>query len=545
MSEKYGLIYVITKLGLVFIYDLETGSAIYRNRISTDPVFITCDAASTGGFYAINRAGKVLLVDINQQTMVPFISQTLQNLDLALAVAQRGNLPGAEQLVIPKFEALFTSGNYKGAAELAADSPMGVLRTRETVAKFSMAPAQPGQQSPLLLYFGTCLQRGKLNAFESFELAKLVVAQNKKQLLDGWLAEDKLECSEELGDLVYPLDQETALKIYVKGRANQKVVQAFAARGEMDKLGAYCEQTGYTPDFSYLLQRLLAVNPTAAVQLALIIAQKTPPPMDLNALADMFLQRNMIREATSFLLDVLKQNLPEHAALQTKVLEINLVTFPNVADAILANNMFSHYDKPRVAQLCEKAGLYARALQHYTDLPDIKRVVVNTHAIEPQALTEFFGTLSKEWALECLKELLTVNIRQNLQIVVQVAKEYTEQLSAEKIIELLESFKSWEGLYFYLGSYVAFSEDPEVHFKYIEASAKTGQIKEVERITRESNFYDPERAKVFLMEAKLPDARPLINVCDRFGFVHDLTLYLVNNQMLRYIEGCAIWFGTA
>ena len=45
------------------------------------------------------------------------------------------------------------------------------------------------------------------------------------------------------------------------------------------------------------------------------------------------------------------------------MLEINLVTFPNVADAILANGMFSHYDRPRVAQLCEKAGLYMRALQ--------------------------------------------------------------------------------------------------------------------------------------------------------------------------------------
>jgi clathrin heavy chain len=45
------------------------------------------------------------------------------------------------------------------------------------------------------------------------------------------------------------------------------------------------------------------------------------------------------------------------------VLEINLVTFPNVADAILANGMFSHYDRPRIAQLCEKAGLYVRALQ--------------------------------------------------------------------------------------------------------------------------------------------------------------------------------------
>jgi hypothetical protein len=60
-------------------------------------------------------------------------------------------------------------------------------------------------------------------------------------------------------------------------------------------------------------------------------------------------------------------------------------------------------DGPRVAQLCEKAGLYMRALQHYTDVSDFKRCCVNTHAIEPQALIEWFGTLSREWALECVK----------------------------------------------------------------------------------------------------------------------------------------------
>ena len=66
-------------------------------------------------------------------------------------------------------------------------------------------------------------------------------------------------------------------------------------------------------------------------------------------------------EATSFLLDVLKNDLAEQAGLQTKVLEINLVTFPNVADAILAQGKLSHYDRPRVAQLCEKAGLITGA----------------------------------------------------------------------------------------------------------------------------------------------------------------------------------------
>lgn len=59
------------------------------------------------------------------------------------------------------------------------------------------------------------------------------------------------------------------------------------------------------------------------------------------------------------------------------------------------------------------------SLQLYTELSDIKRVIINTHAIESQALMDFFGTLSKDWALECMKELLSANLRANLQIVVQ------------------------------------------------------------------------------------------------------------------------------
>ena len=55
ISDKYGLVYVITKLGLLFVYDLETATAVYRNRISPDPIFLTAPAPGIGGFYAINR----------------------------------------------------------------------------------------------------------------------------------------------------------------------------------------------------------------------------------------------------------------------------------------------------------------------------------------------------------------------------------------------------------------------------------------------------------------------------------------------------------
>lgn len=47
--------YVITKLGLLFVYDLETATAVYRTRISADPIFLAAPAPELGGFTAINR----------------------------------------------------------------------------------------------------------------------------------------------------------------------------------------------------------------------------------------------------------------------------------------------------------------------------------------------------------------------------------------------------------------------------------------------------------------------------------------------------------
>src|SRR3954470_24555043 len=72
------------------------------------------------------------------------------------------------------------------------------------------------------------------------------------------------------------------------------------------------------------------------------------------------MSQNMIQPATSFLLDALKENKPEQGPLQTRLLEMNLVHAPQVADAILGNEMFSHYDRPRIANLCEKGGLLQR-----------------------------------------------------------------------------------------------------------------------------------------------------------------------------------------
>ena len=137
-------------------------------------------------------------------------------------------------------------------------------------------------------------------------------------------------------------------------------------------------------------------------------------------------------------------------------------------------------------------------MEHYTDIHDIKRIIPHTHAINAEWLVNYFGTLSVDQTLECLKEMLSNNLRQNLQVVVQIAIKYSEQLQPHNLIDLFESYKCNEGLYYYLGSIVNVSQDPLVNFKYIQASCRTGNVREAERICRESNHYDAEKVKNFL-----------------------------------------------
>lgn len=536
-SQKYSMIFMITKVGYIHMYDLESGTLIYMNRISSETIFVTAPYEATHGIIGVNRKGQVLSVSVEEDNIVQYIQQTMNNSDLALKVATRSNLPGAEDLFVQRFNTLLSSGQYGEAAKVAAGAPKGILRTAQTIQRFQQVPAQPGQNSPLLQYFSILLDRGQLNRHESLELCRPVLAQGRKQLLEKWLKEEKLECSEELGDLVKQTDPTLALSVYLRANVPSKVVQCFAETGQFNKIVLYAKKVGYQPDYVYLLRNLMRINPDQGLQFAQLLVQDEEPLIsDLDQVVDIFMESGLVQQCTSFLLDALKNNRPSEGHLQTRLLEMNLMQAPAVADAILGNKMFTHYDRTVVAQLCEKAGLLQRALEHYTDLYDIKRAVVHTHLLNPEWLVNFFGTLSVNDSLECIKAMLQANIRQNLQVCVQIATKYHEQLKTTAVVEIFESFKSFEGLFYFLGSIVNFSQDPEVHFKYIQAACRTGQIKEVERICRESNYYEPDRVKNFLKEAKLTDQLPLIIVCDRFNFVHDLVLYLYRNQLQKYIE---------
>ncbi|KAK8847678.1 hypothetical protein IAR55_005537 [Kwoniella newhampshirensis] len=491
VSSKHGIIYLVTKFGFIHLYEIETGQCIYMNRISGETIFTTAEYELLSGIIGVNRKGQVLSV------------KTLNNPELAIKLATRAGLPGADHMIQQQYQIYIQNGQYGEAAKIAANSPRGLLRTPQTIETFKKLPQVPGTLSPILQYFGILLEKGELNKHESLELARPVIQQGKKNLLEN----------EELGDLCRVGDLNLALSVYLRANVPNKVVACFAELGQFDKIVLYSKKVGYTPDYAQLLQHVVRINPEKGAEFASqLVNDENGPLVDLERIIDIFMSQNMLQQATSILLDALKDNKPEQGPLQTRLLEMNLVSAPAVADAILGNEMFTHYDRPRIANLAEKAGLVQRWL------------------------VDYFGRLTVEQSLSCLQEMLKSNLRQNLAIVVQIATKYSDLLGPVKLIELFEQFKSSDGLYYYLGSVVNLSEDPEVHFKYIQAATRTGQIREVERICRESNFYNPEKVKNFLKEARLSDQLPLIIVCDRFDFVHDLVLYLYQNGLTNFIE---------
>ncbi|KAJ1426287.1 hypothetical protein B484DRAFT_397626 [Ochromonadaceae sp. CCMP2298] len=538
-SAAHGMVYMISKMGYLFLFDIFSGKPVYRARITMDTVFAATNS-SKGGILAVTRKGQVLQVTVNESTLVPYIVGQLRDQQLAIDIASRLNLSGADDLYVAQFNTLIAAGDVQGAAKVAAESPKGLLRTPATIMRFQQVPPVAGQPQPVFQYFSVLLEKGKLNQLESVELAKPVIQQGRSQLLEKWIAEDKLDMSEELGDLVMSVNVDMALTIYLRANVAEKVINCYMQKGECDKIVTYASRVNYHVDYAYMLQQLVRSNPQGALDFAKKLASNESGVqlIDANTVLDIFMSVSLLREATAFLLEALKGNRKEEGFLQTKLLEINFLGgMPQVADAILGNEMFTHYDKAHIGRLCEQSGLPQRALEHFTDVADIKRVLqANSASLNPEFLLGFFGSVSRETSLEILKEMLSRNIRGNLKIVVEIATKYSDPLGPESLIQLFEDFKTFEGLFYYLGAIVNASQLPLVHIKYIEAAAKMQQFKEVERVCRDSTVYEPAAVKKFLMEAKLPDPRPLIHVCDRFDFVDELTAYLYNSNLQKYIE---------
>eukprot|EP00771_Trimastix_marina_P000223 gnl/Trimastix_PCT/1231.p1 GENE.gnl/Trimastix_PCT/1231~~gnl/Trimastix_PCT/1231.p1 ORF type:complete len:1609 (+),score=828.08 gnl/Trimastix_PCT/1231:233-5059(+) len=532
--ERYGFLAVISAMGFLFLIDVESGTMVSMQRMTNAPVFATTTASKPEDcVLAMTRPGQLIRASVDSSTIIAYISTKLRNLELAIRVASRADLPGADELFREQFERMFQQGNFPEAAKVAATSPMGCLRTSQTIQRFKSVPPVPGQAPPLIQYLGLLLDRSQLNDLESIELVMAVLSQGRKDLVEKWVKDKKLTCSEELGNMVRTHDVKLALAVYFHGECYARVVGVFAELGEFDRILTYAKTVSYTPDYLSLLADVAGRSPDQALAFAQkLMAQPEGALVDAGEVMELFNQRGMVQPLSVLMLDVLKKNDPADSRMQTRFLEILLEKAPQVADALFGKRLYSEYDRNYIAQCAEKAHLYQRALEHYTELSDILRCVANPQYITPEFLVEYCGEIEPEYVLECLKVLLKAR---QTQTVVNIAKRHSARLGAAQLITLFEQARCNDGLYIFLHGIVDTTEEPAVVLKFVQAAARVQQAKEIERVVKSNNVYDPREVKAFLKETRI-DPMPLMIVCDRHGFVDEMTRYLYENNQHKHIE---------
>ncbi len=60
-------------------------------------------------------------------------------------------------------------------------------------------------------------------------------------------------------------------------------------------------------------------------------------------IVDIFMEQNMVQQCTAFLLEALKNNRPAEGPLQTRLLEMNLISAPQVKSTFAAIGKISSH----------------------------------------------------------------------------------------------------------------------------------------------------------------------------------------------------------
>ena len=98
---KFGVIFIITKHGFLYMYEISTVSLIYKSKISEHRCFVSTRNTSTDGMFVINKGGQVFAIDVAKQNLIPYINSLEHipdNRTLTFKMAQRFNLSRMDEV---------------------------------------------------------------------------------------------------------------------------------------------------------------------------------------------------------------------------------------------------------------------------------------------------------------------------------------------------------------------------------------------------------------------------------------------------------------
>lgn len=440
IDDKHGLLYMVTNQGTLFLFEVTSGSTILRSRVSDVNVNVGCKNLKTGGIMIVNKKGNVIPINTDSQYIVEYIKNscpTISNAgEVALTLAVRYGLAGAESYFTEKFNTLMLQQNYIEAAEVVATSPGDLLRNKTTLDKFKTLQSPDGR--PMIQhYFYMALEKTKLNTLESMELAGLVISK-KPEMVANWVREDKVECTEALGDLIRPHDVDTACTVYERAGAMNKVNMCKMDKGDFSSL----QHVSSIEALSMIRNAVSGMQPNAVtLASSLTKAGKVSP----HQCCEIFQSNNKPQELTKYFVENMGDDKVEDSQWQTLVFELNLRNNTQFAVTLFSSGKYTHFNKEKLAPICEQTGLLQQALECYSDVKDIRRIILNVQFFSADYLTQYLGKLPVEHCLVCLQDLLKHN-RTNLNLVSQVASANFQKLGVAPVVEIFKAVGAYDGI---------------------------------------------------------------------------------------------------
>ena len=71
---KYGVIFVITKFGYLYMYEVSTAALLFRQKFTDQLCVVATRNQKTDGMIVINKAGNIYAINVEENKLIPYIN---------------------------------------------------------------------------------------------------------------------------------------------------------------------------------------------------------------------------------------------------------------------------------------------------------------------------------------------------------------------------------------------------------------------------------------------------------------------------------------
>jgi hypothetical protein len=250
--EQLAIIYIITKFGGCYIFDIDTGTLLFRDKISQENIF--CGNAYSDpskkllpGVVCVNKAAQVQSVLTNPKLMISHCMRSGQTM-IALRMALRLNAPNSSDLWWSHFDHLLKEKKRVAEAlKLVIESPRNVLRTMRALDELEQF-----ESGALVQYYKILSTRQiELNA-EEYEKA-----QNYPEIMQMPLKKPRGKSTQVLQLVTDAISEAQTNGDQISSEFDEKVISNAANHSLWDEVAQYGETRSDSSVDQIIIQKLL------------------------------------------------------------------------------------------------------------------------------------------------------------------------------------------------------------------------------------------------------------------------------------------------